>query len=53
MLYHGRPDRIEYDVAGKLQEIGVAVDQDRFVPALEEMAAAFMATVGPLSEDPV
>jgi hypothetical protein len=46
MLYYRSPDRIEHDKAGKLQEIGVPVNQDRFVPALEKMATALVTAVG-------
>ena len=53
MLYDRSPNRIEHDVAGQRQKIRVPIDQDRFVPALEGMAAALMATVGPLGENPV
>ena len=35
---HFCPDRIEYNVPADLQEVAVFLDQDCFIPALEQMA---------------
>jgi hypothetical protein len=40
-----RAERIQMDVAYQLQEVRLLLDEDRFVPILEEVACAAVATV--------
>ena len=53
MADHPRPDRVEHDIAGQLQEVRLLLHNDPLVPALEHMPHAPMPPVEALGIDPV
>lgn len=53
VAHHPGTDGVEHDVAAELEEVGVALDEDRLEAALEDMARAAMAAVEGLAVDAV
>ena len=53
LLHHVRPDRIENDVACKLEQISFLLHQDRLVAPLEYMPYGVMSPVKRLGVHPV
>lgn len=47
VFFHAGADGVEVDIADQFEQVAVLVDQQRFVPALEEVALAVSSTIDP------